>query len=359
MTTPPPYRTVLAASADRIPWLEARRKGIGSSDVPNILGVGGSSAQHVYYDKIGALPLETDAGEAAFWGARDEETTARVWAERNQTSGRRIGLIARKDADWQMCTLDRQVRECPLARDGETERCALEVKHRNAFVAGKFKRSVPDDVLAQTLWQIHVTGYSHIHAAVRIGGNDYRQYVIRRRDHEDLIADIVTAVTRFWEGNVLARRVPALNGDENPDRMEDLFEALYPARSGIAHLDDTRSIEANEHLIAYELARHREKRAKAEKDAARIALVELLGDNEAATLHGQHVAAYGWDSTTKDGDPLVRESIDMNRLAEEFPEAYEACLRTKNVRRFNIARERRLDDAAADRLLTEVVDVLA
>lgn len=339
-----PYRVVLPAGADRDEWLRLRRGGIGSSDVANILGVGGNSAQHVYYDKVGELPLEDDGvGEAAFWGARDEATTADVWAERNRSVVRRIGLIARKDNPVHMCTLDRLVRECPLARD-KRETCALEVKHRVAWKAGQWKRSIPDDVLAQVLWQMHVTGFSHVHVACRIGGIDYRQYVIHRSDHRALLDDVVAAVQRFWVEHVLARRVPPLTGQENPDRMLDLFEALHPDRTGIAELDGLVAVEADNQLREYELQRLAAKRAKKAQEAAKVRLIELLGDNEGACLWDRQTRAYGWDSATKDGEPLVKESIDMNRLAEKYPDAYRDCLRSKPVRRFAIADEHRLTD---------------
>jgi putative phage-type endonuclease len=345
-----PYRVIVPAGADREPWLQARRRGIGSSDVANILGVGGSSAQHVYYDKVGALPLEDDdAGEAALWGQLDEDTTAREWARRNRSTVRRIGLIARKDAEWQMCTLDRLVRECPAARD-RSEVCALEVKHRNAFVAGKWKRSIPDDVLAQVLWQMHVTGFSHIHVACRIGGNDYRQYMIRRIDHQALLDDVVAAVARFWTEHVVARRVPPLTGAEHVDRALDLFEDLHPDRSGVATFDGLEATEVNDLLTEYELQRLIEKRAKQAKGAAKVRLVELLGDNEGACLWDRTSRAFGWDSTTKDGEPLVTTSIDMSALAEKYPDAYAACVRMKPTRRFSVAREHRLTDGDLDRL---------
>ncbi|MGH3585430.1 MAG: YqaJ viral recombinase family protein [Pseudonocardia sp.] len=348
-----PYKVIVPAGADREPWLQARRGGVGSSDVANILGVGGSSAQHVYYDKVGELPIEDDdAGEAALWGQLDEETTAREWARRNRSTVRRIGLIARKDEPTHMCTLDRLVRECPLARDRQ-ETCPLEVKHRVAFKAGQWKRSIPDDVLAQVLWQMHVTGYSHVHVACRIGGVDYRQYVIRRKDHAALLDDIVSAVARFWAEHVLARRVPALTGAENTERMLDLFEALHPDRSGIAALDGRTAVEADDQLREYELQRLIAKRAEAAKNAAKTRLIELLHDNEGAVLWERQTRAYGWDSTTKDGEPLVRESIDMAALAEKYPDAYADCLRSKPVRRFAIERDHRLTEDDLDRFMDD------
>jgi putative phage-type endonuclease len=345
-----PYQLLLPASADRGPWLAARRGGIGSSDVADILGVGFGPAQRVYYDKTGQLPLEDrDIGEAALWGTLDEETTAREWARRNRAVVRRVGLIARKDQPWQMCTLDRQVKDCPenqrrRPRVPMVDRpaCALEVKHTGAFMAGKWKRSIPDHVLAQVLWQIHITGYDHMHVACRIGGNDYRQFTIRRKDHAALIRDIVAAVTVFWERHILARRVPALTGEENVDKVLDLLTQLYPNRSGIASLNGDTAVEANLELLAYEENRLRATAYKKAQDAAKARLVELLGDNEAAVLFEQDEPAYGWDSTGVDGEPYIHTSVDMARLAERWPEAYDDCVRTKKIRRFSIARSRRL-----------------
>ncbi len=130
--TPTAYR-VLPADADRDTWLTARRDGIGSSDVPPILGVSDyTTAVHVYRDKRGELV--DDAGEAALWGHLLEEPVAREWARRQRSVIQRVGLVARVDEPWMRATLDRQVLECPMDRSVRT-RCALEVKCRSAFKA--------------------------------------------------------------------------------------------------------------------------------------------------------------------------------------------------------------------------------
>ncbi|MCP2339223.1 YqaJ viral recombinase family nuclease [Actinomadura rupiterrae] len=343
-----PYRLIVPASADRAVWLAERRSLIGSSDVAAILGVAPrGTPQAVYYDKRGMLPLEEDAGEAALWGSLDEETTAREWARRNRSVVRRIGLIARKDATHRGCTLDRLVTECPLDRH-LPDRCALEVKHRSAWLAGKWRRSVPDDVLAQVLWQIHVTGMDHVHVACRIGGNDFRQYAVRRADHTDLIADIVTAVDRFWHEHVLAGRVPPLSGAEDPDAVLDLYDRLHPDRDGIARLDGQAAADATEALLEYETQRLAEGRAKKAKARAKARLVELLDSAEAAVLYDQTVAAYSLDAVTRDGDPLTRSNVDLDRLAELHPAAYADCVTEAPYRRLSIARERRLTEEDID-----------
>ncbi|MFI6814464.1 YqaJ viral recombinase family protein [Nonomuraea sp. NPDC050328] len=326
--TPTAY-LVLPASADRADWLAARRNGIGSSDVADALGVGYKTAQHVYYDKRGDLPTDDDAGEPALWGNLHEETVAREWARRNRSVVRRVGIVAHQDAPHRMCTLDRRVTECPLSPDVH-ERCALEVKTRNAFVAGKWRREVPDDVLAQVLWQIAVTGYDHIHVACLIGGNDYRQYVIRRDGNEALIADIVAVCDRLW-ADIKAGRVPDSTGD--PDRLVELYEQLNPNRDGVAALDGT---DAYEQLLEYESGRLEEKAGKKRKDTAKARLVELLGDAEMGAFGNEY--AYGYKASS-------RASVNLARLAEEFPDAYAACVSDTVSRRIDIAKSHRLTEA--------------
>ena len=325
----PTAHLLLPASADRAEWLEVRRGGIGSSDVADALGVGYTTNQHVYYDKRGELPHDDDPGEAALWGNLHEDTVAREWARRNRSVVRRVGIVAHQADLWMRCTLDRRVTECPLNR-AEREACALEVKTRNAFVAGKWRRDVPDDVLAQVLWQIAVTGYDHIHVACLIGGNDYRQYVIRRAGNEQLIADIVAVCERLW-ADIWAGRVPAASGD--PDRLVELYEQLNPDREGVAALDAT---DAYEQLLEYESGRLEEKAGKKRKDTAKARLVELLGGAEIGAFGNDY--AYGYKASS-------RASADLARLAEGFPDAYAACVRETVSRRIDIAKSHRLTEA--------------
>ncbi|GIH91989.1 YqaJ viral recombinase family protein [Planobispora siamensis] len=324
----PTARLVLPASADRADWLAARRRGIGSSDVPDVMEVGYKTPLHVFYNKTGAL-AEEDLGEPALWGTLHEETIAREWARRNRSVVRRVGLIAHDEHPWMMCTLDRQVAECPLSRDVR-ERCALEVKHRNAWAASRWKRAVPDDVLAQTLWQIATSGYDHIHTAVLIGGSDYRQNVIRRKGNEQLIADIATVCGQMWD-RIQAGRPPAPSGD--PERLIELWDRLHPNREGSVDLAAT---DAHEQLLAYEDARLREKAAKKEKEAAKAELIRLLGDAAMASFGNDYV--YGLKPTSK-------ANADLDRLAEEFPEAYAECVSETHSTRLDIAREYRLTES--------------
>lgn len=335
--TATPFKVVLPASAPRADWLAARRLGIGSSDIPQVMGVTGfGSAQHVYYDKRGEIAGDDDAGESALWGTLHEETVAREWARRNRTTVRRVGLVARRDAPWMMCTLDRRCTECPLNR-AERETCAVEVKTRNAFGASKWRRQVPDDVLAQVLWQIATTGYDHVHVACLIGGSDYRQYVVRRKGNEDLIRDIVTVASRLWD-DIGAGRVPALTGEERTDPLLDLFDRVHPERSGLTYLDEypAMAVAVTEDLLEYEVQRLTERDAKKAKEAAKVRLIERLKGGEAGVLHGE--VAYAWPL----GDG--RATADLARLAELYPDAYADCVSATPSRRFELDKARRLKE---------------
>lgn len=319
----PTGRLLLPADADRADWLTARRSGLGSSDMAAVLGISRyGNALSVYHDKTGGLPLENDDSEPALWGRAIEETVAREWARRNRSVVRRVGLVANVDRPWQMCTLDRRVLECPLAVD--RERCAVEIKCRAAFKAGQWRTGCPDDVLAQTLWQADVCGYDHIHVGVLIGGNDYRQFVVRVADHEQLVMDLRAAGARAWQ-QITDRRPPVLPHDADPDVLLDLYEQLHHDRAGVVAID--RDGDAIDAMSDYIQAGAEESAAKARKSLAKTRLIGALGGADTA-IQGGHVA-YSYDETT-------REHVDRERLREEFPDAYTACVEDRPSRRINI-----------------------
>lgn len=321
----PTGRLILPADADRAAWLTARRSGLGSSDVAAVLGISRyGNALSVWHDKTGGLPLESDDSEPALWGRAFEETVAREWARRNRSVVRRVGLVANVDRPWQMCTLDRRVLKCPLA-DAD-ERCAVEIKCRDKVKASQFRAGVADDVLVQTLWQADVCGYDHIHAAVLIGGNDYRQYVIRVKDHAQLIDDLRTAGARAWE-QIQTRRPPVLAHDADPDVLLDLYGRLHPDRAGV--VDITRDVDTQEavaeYLDAHEVYAAAEKRKKAAK--AKI-LAGLAGAEAATVLDRVHVSL----------DERTKRAADLSRLAERWPDAYADCVEDRSHYQLNIPR---------------------
>ena len=330
----PTATLVLRADAPREQWLTARRELIGSSDVADIVGVGYNSARHVYYQKRGDLPLDEEIGEAALWGNLHEETVAREWARRNNSAVQRVGLVANLERPWMGATLDRRVPGglCPdLARlSGPTARiggsvCCLEVKTRNAYVAGKWRRGVPDDVHAQALWQKMTTGLDHVHVACLIGGSDFRQYTVRA--DEDLERRLLSAVELFRVD--LARGVPPpIQEEVDPDRYMELEARLHPNREGTAHLGDKDALEAFELMRSYRMSHKVADAHERSKKRDRNRLVELLGGRDSAVVDNELIYTYDEQNQAP--------SVDLAALAERFPEAYAACVTPKKGRRLLI-----------------------
>ncbi len=299
---------VLKADAPEWLWLAERRNGIGSSDIAKIVGVADrGQAANVYYDKRGVILDEE--GEPALWGKLHEDTVAQEWCRRNRSVIRRVGLVANADNPVLLTTLDRLVRECPLDRDVKA-RCALEVKTRSAFKSAKWHRATPDDVLAQGLWQRHVTGLDHIHVAVLIGGNDYRQTVIRP-DH-DLEGFLVDEGTNFWHAHVKASVPPPWNYDTaHPDDLLKLDAALHPDRVGRLDLEGLAEVMEYADLSAAAGAAERARKAQVAK------LKHLANGARYLVFDNEQVAEFAPRSKTK---------VDLELLSERFPDAYAASV---------------------------------
>ncbi|WP_433893070.1 YqaJ viral recombinase family protein [Streptomyces sp. CA-111067] len=311
----PTGRLILHHDTPREQWLDARRAGIGSSDLPGVLGLSGfKTPLHVYYDKRGQLPHDDSWSEAAHFGTVLEEPLARDWARRNRTVVEPVGIIANQDDTWQMCTLDRLCTECPLNRS-QRSLCALEVKTRNAFVAQLWREGPPDDVLAQVLWQILVTGLDHIHVVCLIGGQDYRQYTVRRDEHLKLVAYLNAEANRLWWEHITVGRPPASTGEEPPDALIELYGRLHPDRSGDVVLD--RDLDTQDAMTDYLVAVADKAAAEKRRKAAQARLVAALGNAQAALVGDKPFFSI---------EQSHKRTPDLARLAEEFPEAYRTCV---------------------------------
>lgn len=320
--TPTAYR-VLPADAPRDLWLRERRNGVGSSDVAAIVGVSDyGTAVHVWRDKIGYLNDE-QAGEAAHWGNVLEDAIAQEWCRRNASVIRRVGLVANVEQPWMRATLDRMVLECPAAKgEGLREACALEIKCRSAFKADRWKKAVPDDVLAQVAWQMAVTGYRHIHVAVLIGGNDYRQAVIRWE--EVLEAYLVDRAEQLWHVNVAERIEPGWDLTHAAQLIR-LDERLHPDRAGVTELD----IDGIGHVMEYAELSAVAGRADRELKAA-AARLRQLADGRAAVKFGDELAY--------ELSPRTRQKPDLELLAEKYPEAFAECVGETSYHQIAIAK---------------------
>lgn len=316
--TTPTGRLVLPSSAPRADWLAARRDGITATDIVAIVGENPyTTPVDVWLDKTSDLPPADDMpSEAAMWGIDLEDVVAQRWAEMHGMAVRRVGLLAKDGDDWMRASLDRIVKP-GCNPDGA---CGLEVKTRNAWVADQWDAGVPASVVTQVQWQMAVSGLGHIHVAALIGGQRLVDHVVNR--DEDTIDALTATASRFWV-NVLARELPDI--DPALWTAADL-DRLYPDRSGEREVDPTIVQPLLAACAAAEKKIKPLHRAMAE---ARVALIALLGDADTAVVDGKPVYTFRG---------VTYRDVDRNKLAADFPEAWESCTSTRITRTFRISK---------------------
>lgn len=301
-------------------WFALRRGGITATDLPKILGLSKyGNARSVWHDKRGELDPDP-GGEAAHWGHLLEDVVTREWSHRRDADAFRVGLIANATDPWMRVALDRVVVWCPDADDIETRAvpnvegespmpaCALEVKTRSAFTAGRWRDDVPDDVLAQVAWQRLTTGLDHIHIACLLGG---QRLVEHRYDADtDLEQYLLAAGWSVWR-DVQNGTPPAVDMD---GVLADLLDQLFPDRAGEREVD---AATAERLLAAYCSAKDAEATAERMKDAARASVISEMGEHEVLTHGGTPVFTYR---------PQTKQSINVADLEANDVELFEQVL---------------------------------
>lgn len=231
---------------DRKAFLEARRSGIGGSDIAAILGIHPyKSPVDLYLEKTGELKLD-EMSEPAYWGTVLEDVVAQEYARRSGVKIERINRkITHPDKPWALANIDRicwEGNNAPVVRKtGEIRsRHLLECKTASAYKAGDWKDDptgdedqLPVQYAAQAMWYIGVAGADICDVACLLGGQRYIQRRIERDD--ETIRMMLEKAEAFWFGNVIAGVAPEpTTGSE--------AAILYPQ-------DDGSSLEADEALI--------------------------------------------------------------------------------------------------------------
>lgn len=207
-------------NADRPRWLQARKQGLGGSEVAAILGLHPyKSALEVYADKVGAMPAEQAVPEVALWGQIFELPILQEYERRS----RRIVLPSNelhqsRERSWHLCTPD------GIQYDGEigdgAEPGVAEVKTTGY---GNWHEEIPAYVLVQVQHGMAVT-------LARWGTLVWLPFPERKlqwRDmtpHAEFQAYLAEHVDAFWT-RVVTRSPPNADGSESARRA--LF-ALEP-----------------------------------------------------------------------------------------------------------------------------------
>lgn len=245
-----------------------RKTGIGSSDIAAVCGVSPYQSPHnVYMAKLG---LEDFAGnEATEIGNALETAIAKMWSERTGRAIWKNDTTEQGREPWMLATPDFGV------NDAEEW---LEVKNagfRVMYQWGTGDDGVPLAYLAQTQWQMHVTGRTVCHLVALLGGCEVRTYTLRY--DAELAASLERKARKFWFEHVIARVPPPIDGS---DGARTLLTKLYP-RSEARLLRADQETEALARALVD--AKDAEARAKAAEQKAANLLKAHMKDADVIT----------------------------------------------------------------------------
>ena len=294
------------ATVDRQAWLEARRRGLGGSDVAAILGLDPyRSAFEVYLDKLGLKAEEPD-NEAmrqgrdleAYVASRFEEATGKKVRRKN-------AILQHPHIPWMLGNVDRLV----VGENAGLECKTTSVLNKSRFAQGEF----PANYYVQCVHYMAVTGADRWYLAVLVLNKSFHVFTIERDENE--IAALIEAERRFWEDHILKQVPPAPDGS---DSASELIRSMFPeARSAapvalFGHEERIKTYLELDAAIA-ELERRR--------DGIKQELQLALGEAELGRTQGFIVE---WKNQ-------ARQALDTSRLKTEQPAIYQQYLRPVQV----------------------------
>lgn len=314
--------TALGLTEDQ---LRERRSGIGGSDIAAVLGVDPYRTRwSIFADKLGLLPPH----ESRFthWGKRLEGSIADEYAERNGVRLITCGTLRHRARSWHIATPDRLIPADAQAQhlfhnphvtlpDGIAH--GLEIKSKGFFQSknwgddGGDEDSVPEEVQAQCHWSMALTELPRWDAAALLGGNDYRQFTIRR--DVDFEAAMLEVAEQFWRDNVLKKEPPDLDGSGPA-------WAFLQARLPAMKRDIEATPEAEELVRALRAAKELLAAAEAGKDENTQRLAGLLVD---AGASGMVASTWRFSVGSRIGNPAWKSIAEelaarLNLTADEL-----------------------------------------
>lgn len=302
---------ITTADMSRDEWLDARRAGIGGSDVGAIMGFNQyKSAYQVFLEKTGQYHEEVD-NEAVYFGNALEDFVAQEFAKRTGKKVRRLNkMLVHPEHDFMLANLDRVV---------VGERAVLECKTASEYVKEAWEgEEIPASYLCQVHHYLAVTGFEKAYIAVLVGGNKFIWKEIER--DEEFIQILIDREKDFWENHVLKDVAPPIDGS---DATNELIKKMYPQDDGTAIMltkDDDVLLDAIDSISSEIKALEQQKKEYENQ-------LKLKLENATEGHSQRHKVTY---------KTVVSNRVDSKRLKVEVPDIYEKFIKPSSSRRLTI-----------------------
>jgi putative phage-type endonuclease len=300
-----PAGTILGPYETRSEWLEARRAGLGGSDIGTILGLSSFSSElEVYYSKVeGRDPEPSEAMEI---GRDIESWILERWKPSNYNLLTDRIVIQSDTFPYLLHSPDAIGEEYP---NGGIY-FGVEVKN---IRSDHNWDPLPPFYMAQVQHGLLCSGLDRWIVVALVGG----QKLITREIEPDreMQGRIALEAERFWNAHILPQIPPEPDGSDSAkralERKWDRSEGSVEIPAGVWSTVDYQA---------------RRKKAVAKDYAKAVQMVQsIMGTAETALVDGKKVAT--WRVGT-------RKSVDLERLRAEAPEIAKKFEKVDGTRRF-------------------------
>lgn len=286
-------------------WLEERRKNIGGSDAPVLLGLNKYKTKYqLWLDKMGLLP-DFGGNAATEWGNRLESVVADAFAE---ASGLGIEIPEKP-----IYLNDKYPRMHGTPDRLTSDNGVLEIKTTGAHNKHVWDDGVPPHVNAQLQHYLMILDRPHGYVAVLIGGQDFRWW--RVEADEEMQENIFSAVQSFWEDHIATGVPPQVSGED-----ELTVNKIYDTSNGetVEIDDDILELVGVRNNVADQIAT-----LETEKKSLEATIKMWVGDNETVVCDGTKVLTWKEQSKT---------SFDVKAFEKDNPDLAEKYRKTSSYR---------------------------
>ncbi len=328
-------------------WLVWRRKGIGGSDAPAILGISPfKTARDLYYDKLNLLSFED---EDTNWVAKKvghllEDLVAEIFHEK---TGYRVYQVKKMfyhpQYPWMLADVDYFV-EIP---DGTT--AILECKTTNYNAKDHWFRDgekvVPINYETQGRHYMCVANVDRVFFCCLYGNNE-NEVIIREihRDY-DYEEELIALESDFWHNNVLAQ-VPPPYTEDGELVLNSVRNHVGPADSNAPEIILSMPLASCVLRFVELQAQKRELDAQVKEIAAEMKRIQgqVIAEMGTSCTAQCDIAGSSFTVTYKPSITMEIKKDSLLRLEAQHPEIYREYATASESRRFYVKRS--LEEAA-------------
>jgi putative phage-type endonuclease len=255
---------------DRRLWLTRRRRGIGGSDAPIVMGLSKYKTPHwLWNNKLGVVP-DGDMTEPQLLGLVLEGPLLQLYQLRTGVEVKRVKeFIAHPVTPYRYCN-----------PDGAAPDRLVQVKNAGSYAGWGPDGSdqIPDDYYVQVQHEMDCCSAELCDVPVLLGGSSFRIYTV---PFNPVLAEkIAEAQEKFWD--MVQRRVPPPI-DYAHDCTRGYIDELFPSKRGV-----TVTVEADDLAVGWVAAYLKAKEAERETEARlcelRNRIIVRMGEGDRLAL---------------------------------------------------------------------------